>query len=829
MKIDALAFGITRKSALTIAIALAMSSLSAHADEAWVSTHTQAAMMPEAAPQAMVAGAAASAPASSGYALNMTGTPHIDGAAVTAMAADHPLQVTVGLKLRNEDALQAFLAAVTTPGNPLYGKFLTPEQFKARFAPTQAQVDAVVAHLKQSGFDNIEVTPNHLLISATGNAAAAATGFHTSIKRFEANGREFFANDTPALVPASLGDAVGSVLGLQNVSVKHTMHHVYKPDVMTIPSTSPQAAAAVTGHHPQDFAAIYGASGVPTASNTAVGIITWGSLTQTVNDLNTFTSSAGLGTVNATITKVGSGTFANDPDSNGEWSLDSQDIVGIAGGVKQLIFYTSPNGNSSSTGITDAGITATYNKAVTDDIVKLINVSLGEDETAAEQSGVQQADDNIFQQAVAQGQIFSVSSGDAGVYQWSTDSFGSPGYVANSAGTVKIDLTHYSVSEPASSPYVIQVGGTTLSTSGTSWTGETVWNEGLSTVGGGDNNQRLWATGGGTSLYETAPSWQSSVSSSTKRVGPDVSFDAALSSGSLIVINGQSDQQVGGTSLASPLFVGAFARIESVAGNGIGFPASKFYQDFPTHASLLHDVTSGNNGYQNHGYTATTGFDEATGFGSFSIGALNTFAQANWVNGGGTGGNAPPVANFSASTSGLTATFTDGSSDSDGSIVSRSWSFGDGATSTSTNPSHTYASAGTYSVSETVTDNGGATNTKTASVTVSSSGGGSGSLQNGVAVTGLSATTNHQLTGYTVTVPAGATNLKIAISGGTGDADLYVKFGSAPTTSSYSCRPYLTGNSESCTFSSPQAGTYYVMINAYQSFSGVSLKATWTP
>ena len=85
-------------------------------------------------------------------------------------------------------------------------------------------------------------------------------------------------------------------------------------------------------------------------------------------------------------------------------------------------------------------------------------------------------------------------------------------------------------------------------------------------------------------------------------------------------------------------------------------------------------------------------------------------------------GNAPPVANFGYVTSGLTATFTDTSTDSDGTIASRAWTFGDGATSTATNPGHTYASAGTYSVSLKVTDNGGATNTKTQSVAVSSGG-----------------------------------------------------------------------------------------------------------
>jgi PKD repeat protein len=84
-----------------------------------------------------------------------------------------------------------------------------------------------------------------------------------------------------------------------------------------------------------------------------------------------------------------------------------------------------------------------------------------------------------------------------------------------------------------------------------------------------------------------------------------------------------------------------------------------------------------------------------------------------------TTGNQPPTANFSYTANGLVANFTDSSSDSDGTIASRAWTFGDGSTSTATNPSHTYATSGTYSVSLKVTDNGGATNTKTTSVTVS--------------------------------------------------------------------------------------------------------------
>ncbi len=206
-------------------------------------------------------------------------------------------------------------------------------------------------------------------------------------------------------------------------------------------------------------------------------------------------------------------------------------------------------------------------------------------------------------------------------------------------------------------------------------------------------------------------------------------------------------------------------------------------------------------------------------------GIVNAKAAVDAAGGG--GGNVAPVANFSSSVSGLTVSFTDTSTDSDGSISSRSWNFGDGTTSTATSPSKTYSAAGTYSVSLTVTDNGGATNTKTGSVTVSSGGGGGTVLSNGVPVTGLSAATGASLN-YTMAVPAGASNLSFNTSGGTGDMDLYVKSGSAPTDTVYDCRPYKSGNAETCTFATPTAGTYHVRLKAYSSFSGVNLTGSYT-
>ena len=102
-----------------------------------------------------------------------------------------------------------------------------------------------------------------------------------------------------------------------------------------------------------------------------------------------------------------------------------------------------------------------------------------------------------------------------------------------------------------------------------------------------------------------------------------------------------------------------------------------------------------------------------------------------------------------------------------------------------------------------------------------------GGLQNGVAETGLSGSTGTQLA-YTIDIPAGSSDLVVSMSGGSGDADLYVKFGSTPTTSSYDCRSWTSGNSESCSFASPSTGTYHVLVNAYATFSGASLTASWT-
>lgn len=117
----------------------------------------------------------------------------------------------------------------------------------------------------------------------------------------------------------------------------------------------------------------------------------------------------------------------------------------------------------------------------------------------------------------------------------------------------------------------------------------------------------------------------------------------------------------------------------------------------------------------------------------------------------------------------------------------------------------------------------------TVGVSTSNCGGGGGGtvLTNGEAKTGLSGSAGSQQI-FTLDVPAGASDLVFEMAGGSGDADLYVKFGSAPTTSNYDCRPWLSGNSETCTMPNATAGTWYVMINGYSSFSNVSLTGSFS-
>jgi pseudomonalisin/xanthomonalisin len=589
---------------------------------------------------------------------------HAGDTVLGVLSQSQPMHVAVSLKLRNKAQLDAFVA------NPHHPN-LTPAQFNAQYAPTQAQAQAVADFLKKQGFANVQIAPNRQLVTASGQAATAASAFHTSFVRVHTHdGRNAYATSSDVKIPASLQGIVNEVVGLQNVHVFHILKPVHV-----------DATGSATGHKMTDFAQIYNAGSTATGSTINVGVITEGSMTNVKNDFSNFLSqNPSLGSIPMNVVTVDGGS--SDTSGDGEWDMDTQSIAGISGGVKAFYLYTTSSLNTQP--LLDA-----FNKAVTDNVVRVINVSIGGCETGSETNGAATGD-NIFEQATAQGQTFSISSGDSGA-----DECGDGGVTP---------------SWPSDSQYVVSVGGTELYTSGTTWTNETVWNNLSSNEG---------ATGGSPSTFEPQPSWQNGVgqnAGSQYRGLPDVAFDASPESGSLVLVDGQQ-QQIGGTSLASPLFVGVWAR--TLATNPqLGFAAPLIYADAKTnYATDFHDVTSGNNS----GETAATGWDYCTGFGSINI--------ANFVSHVAGGGSTPPppagpTANFTYTANGLTVSFTDSSSDTGATISSHSWNFGDNGTSTAANPSHTYAAAGTYNVTETVTDSNGKSASKTESVTVTASGGG---------------------------------------------------------------------------------------------------------
>lgn len=190
-------------------------------------------------------------------------------------------------------------------------------------------------------------------------------------------------------------------------------------------------------------------------------------------------------------------------------------------------------------------------------------------------------------------------------------------------------------------------------------------------------------------------------------------------------------------------------------------------------------------------------------------------------------GNQAPTAAFSATSNDLTATFTDSSSDPDGSITSRLWTFGDGSQSSQQNPVHTYAAAGTYTVTLAVTDNEDATDQVSQTITVSEDGAIT-EIFNGETKSNLSAADGETLFYVLKDVPPETAQLRFAIEGGSGDADIYIRFGAPPTTSTYDYRPYLFGNNEEVTIGSAQAGDWYIMVRAYDAFNGVNLSASHT-
>lgn len=489
-----------------------------------------------------------------------------------------PLHIVVTLKLRNEANLDAYLVRTHTLGDSMYGQTLTESEFVDQYGPTQQQVDAVASYLQKVGLKNINWSANRLQVYADALPwlMGIAFGYGTSSGIWKSSGHVVVTNNEDASVPASLSQ-VQSIIGLSTAHVANKM--IMRPTAA--------AAAGSVGHVPTDFPSIYNALGVASASTVPVAVVASGNLLQVEADLRAYEAQNGLPVVPLTFLPqeiVGTDTSGLD-----EWDLDTQTITSMAGNVSHLYVY-----NAAS--LSDADLTTTYNQIVIDNFAKVISISLGECERGPHSDGSMAADDTIFKEAMAQGQTFFVSSGDGG---------------ANTGCGAQQGLTKQ-VAYPASSPYVVAVGGTTLSTTGTTVYGsETAWGK----------------SGGGTSSFESPGAAQAAAKGVTKREVPDVAMDADPNSGAIIVYNGGS-LQVGGTSLASPMAAGAWARVLGTHPT-VGTAAPAFYTAASKSPAPFHDITSGTNCVGlvcllNPNYKAGTGYDEVTGIGSLNVGLLNT-------------------------------------------------------------------------------------------------------------------------------------------------------------------------------------------------------------
>ena len=396
-----------------------------------------------------------------------------------------------------------------------------------------------------------------------------------------------FANTEAAQVPSNLSGIVGAVLGLQNIGVMHT-------DLATqLPPTNNVGAL----YTPQDFWTFYDAASAPTGRQTPIAVFAEGDVSDAITQLRDQETAYGLPKVPVSV--VGVGPSSSDTSGEVEWEIDTENSTGMADGVKHLYIY-------DATDLTDASTTEEFTDFAQQDVAKAGSASFGECEYQAYLDGSMLATDDAALEAAAQGQTLFASSGDQGGF--------CPWEDTNGVGPGGPPFVSY----PAASPFFVGVGGTSLfSNPDFSYGDEIAW----------------YTSGGGTSDFEYQEAWQQGVVPVTGtacglqyalncgRGVPDIAMDAdAIISPGVYFSGGQPNPQ-GGTSLASPLALGSWARLESGHSNKLGFAEPLLYAQAGT--AGFHDITQGDC----EPYPATTGYDFCTGLGSFDVAQMEKLIQ----------------------------------------------------------------------------------------------------------------------------------------------------------------------------------------------------------
>ena len=483
------------------------------------------------------------------------------------------VSVAVTLSPRDPAALDRFIAAVSDRTSPEYGRYLTPDQFASRFGPTSATVHEVTSYLSSQGLKVTNVAKGDLVVDASGTAAQMEKAFGTHLSTYKQGAKSYYANDAAPSLPSGIASSVVSVAGLDDYAkLTHTA---------VTPTATPGAVIAhATNFTPAKIRSGYNLTSLISAGYKGTGkkvaLVEFDGYVQSY--ITTYDNKYSLG-VSSNPAKVtvdgGSGALG---DGEVEVELDIEVVQAIAPGAA-ISVYEAPN--------TDAGEQDMYAAMVSADI-PVISTSWGASELDRTSANIT-AVDTVLKQAAAQGQSVYAASGDSG----SADA-------AN--GSTAVDY-------PASDPNVSGVGGTNLTESSSgAWSKEVAWS----------------GSGGGVSVDFAKPSYQSALSGSFRSV-PDVSTDGGPNSPWEIFTEG-TWTQVWGTSAAAPswaAFTSIYDQYASAKGKAaLGFANPTLYAigAGSSHASAFHDITSGSNG----AYSAGTGYDRVSGWGSYNAGNFIT-------------------------------------------------------------------------------------------------------------------------------------------------------------------------------------------------------------
>src|SRR5580704_7277833 len=508
------------------------------------------------------------------------------------------MNLDIVLPVRNQAGLDQFVAEVYDPASASYRHFLTPQEFTARFGPTQADYNAVVQFAQMNGFTITGGSRDGMDVQVRGPVSTVEAAFHVRMQTYKhpKENRNFFSADQEPTT--DLAFSLWHVSGLDNYSIPHPLFVSKSEYAAAMGIDANQVVShATTGSGPSasflgsDMRAAYYGSGSLTGAGQNLGLLEY--LGTDLADLQTYYKNVGQtypGSIITLLSTDGTSTSCVDSRAGGscddtEQTLDMTQALGMAPGLASLTMYVG----STDTAIISAMTTHSP-------LPTTIGCSWGW--TPADPTAL----NPYFQKMAAQGQSFFTASGD------------------NSTWT----KTGNSESWPADNAFVISVGGTDLVTSSAAgpWKSETAWVD----SGGGISPNGI-----------PIPSWQqiagvinsSNKGSTTLRNGPDVSANANFTFYTCADQTTCLANEYGGTSFAAPMWAGYIALVnQQLVANGdstIGFINPTIYAQNVTssYATDFHDITSGTSG----SFSAVTGYDLVTGWGSPNgVGLINALA-----------------------------------------------------------------------------------------------------------------------------------------------------------------------------------------------------------